>query len=68
MTVPRLDPAVTGIQDGRVLIAGGDDTATSPQASAELYDAIAGTFTATGSMTTPRSGLPHSCCRMAPCL
>ena len=42
----------TLLPSGKVLIAGG---ATTPNfASAELYDPAAGTFTATGSMTTAR--------------
>lgn len=44
----------TVLQDGRVLIAGGQFGDNS-LASAELYDPAAGTLTATGSMTTSRS-------------
>ena len=49
----------TTLQDGRVLIAGGDDGGCSGAdhwfASAEIYDPASGKFTPTGSMTTPRS-------------
>ena len=48
----------TVLDNGKVLISGGTDLAggvvSNVFASAELYDYIAGTFTATGSMGTPR--------------
>jgi hypothetical protein len=46
--------ALSGPNAGRVLIAGGN--AASGDQVAELYDPATGTFSDTGSMTTPRSG------------
>ena len=48
---------VDSAADGRVLIAGGDGSYTglsNVEVSAELYDPVTGTFSPTGSMTTPR--------------
>jgi len=47
----------TTLQDGRVLVAGGDegDVAT-PVGSAELYDAVTAKFSPTGSMHAARAG------------
>jgi hypothetical protein len=62
MLVAREGQSATLLKDGRVLVAGGDGddpTGRDPfvvNSSAELYDPAAGTFSITGSMTTPRSG------------
>lgn len=58
MTVPRTGQTITLLHDGRVLLTGGDKNAgfRSQLASAEIYNPASGTFSATGSMTTPREG------------
>jgi uncharacterized protein (DUF2147 family) len=62
MTAARAGATASMLPDGRVLIAGGYDISgvlASAQwndlASAEVYDPKTGTFSLTGSMTTPRS-------------
>jgi len=57
MTIDRYGHTATLLNDGKVLIAGGWKGDWSGQVvnSAELYDPTTGTFTATGSMTTPRN-------------
>jgi hypothetical protein len=59
MTVPRVSGSHTAtlLSNGKVLIAGGDGINNNSRvilANAELYDPAAGTFAATGSMTTVR--------------
>ena len=58
MTAPRTGQTITMLHDGRVLLTGGDKNAgyRSQLASAEIYDPSTGTFSATGSMSTPREG------------
>ncbi|MGD0670859.1 MAG: kelch repeat-containing protein [Candidatus Binatus sp.] len=58
MTVARAGQTITMLRDGRVLLTGGVQNAgfRSQLASAEIYDPAAGTFSATGSMATPREG------------
>jgi uncharacterized delta-60 repeat protein len=46
----------TPLSDGRVLIAGGVDSSGHGLTAAELYNPATGTFSRTGSMTTPRGG------------
>ena len=55
MITARNSPTYSIIDDGRVLITGGLDSAGNPLASAELYDYLTGNFSLTiGAMTTPR--------------
>jgi hypothetical protein len=55
MNVPRQDHQAVLLQNGQVLVAGGDD-ASGTLASAELYNPSTGTWTTTGSMITGRYG------------
>ena len=42
------------LPNGKVLVAGGQDSSGSPFASAELYDPASGSWSATGSLNTAR--------------
>jgi hypothetical protein len=57
MTTGRLDQTATLLQNGSVLVAGGDGGSGTPVAltSAELYQPSTGTWSATGSMATARA-------------
>jgi len=55
MEFPRAGHTATLLQNGTVLITGGEDT-TGPLASAEIFNPATGMFTATGSMGTARVG------------
>jgi hypothetical protein len=54
LNTARENPTVTLLQNGQVLVAGGQSSTGSVLASAELYDPNTGVFTATGSMSAPR--------------
>ena len=59
MVTPRGDFAAVQLRDGRVLVMGGEDAASGETlTSAELYDPVSGTWSATGSMLKPRFGFP----------
>ncbi len=58
MGTPRDAATATLLPGGKVLVAGGADGVANPSnvlASAELYDPASGTWTATGTMGTPRA-------------
>src|SRR5208282_4761302 len=55
MTTPREGHAAVQLNNGQVLITGGDNPPTGSQNSAEIYDPPSNTFTAvTSTMTVPR--------------
>jgi len=58
LTTERASHTATLLPNGKVLVAGGWATLAGwpVWASAELYDSSTGTFSATGGMTTPRTG------------
>ena len=58
MKARRTDHTATLLADGRVLVAGGFSADRDEKAlvSAELYDPISGSWTATGNMVTARGG------------
>src|SRR5712691_11822475 len=53
LPTPRSGYTATLLQNGKVLVAGGQDS-SGVLASAELYDPATGTWTATGSLNTGR--------------
>jgi hypothetical protein len=60
MVTPRTDFTATLLPDGKVLVAGGlhsgVQAAAAELAAAELYDPGSGSWTATASLVTPRTG------------
>ncbi len=67
LVTPRCDHSATLLQNGKVLITGGYNLGNSNSlptlSSAELYDPVAGTFSATGSLLTSRTS--HSATLLA---
>src|SRR5215831_3129805 len=56
MTTARAGHTATLRQNGELLLVGGNDANGRYLASGQLYDPVAGKFTATDSMSTARSG------------
>ena len=63
MSVARASTTLTPLNDGRVLVAGGSDLATTVFASAELFDPATGTWFTTAALNAPRS--THTATRLA---
>ena len=54
LNFPRVGHTATLLNNGQVLIAGGEDSQNHLVAPAELYNPATGTWTVTGSLVTPR--------------
>lgn len=55
METPRVGHTATLLLNGKVLIAGGEDTGSLPLQTAELFDPTTNTFSSTGDMTSGRA-------------
>jgi hypothetical protein len=55
MATARVSPTLTGLADGRVLVAGGYGPGGVLLASAEIFDMLTGTWSPTQGMTTARA-------------
>jgi hypothetical protein len=53
MVTPRVGQAAVRLQDGRVLVVGGQPIPGDPLTSAELYDPATGTWSAAGNISMP---------------
>ena len=51
---PRYFHTTTVLQNGKVLVSGGDNNISGPLNGAELYDPATGTWAVTGSLSVPR--------------
>jgi hypothetical protein len=56
MSVPRESHTATLLQDGKVLVAGGDNGSSTRYDSAEIFDPSTNAFTPIGNMVSARSG------------
>jgi hypothetical protein len=56
METPRTNGTATLLENGDVLVAGGEDASGNPVATAELFNPTTGMFSPTGSMSVARSG------------
>jgi hypothetical protein len=63
LNVYRAFHTATLLNDGKVLIVGGENSSDVAQASAEIFDPATGIFTLTGSMATARSS--HSAVKLS---
>ncbi|HYD52385.1 MAG TPA: kelch repeat-containing protein, partial [Gemmatimonadaceae bacterium] len=55
LIIARVNASATVLQDGRILVVGGDDGDGNSLASAELYDPVRGLFAAAGSLAAGRT-------------
>jgi hypothetical protein len=55
LATARAGYTATLLPNGKVLVAGGFDSSSTPLTSAELYDPVSGTWSATGSLNTARN-------------
>ena len=67
LNTPRQGHTATLLQNGDVLVVGGEDTSQNILASAELYNPATGKWTITSSMTTARTNTPQRSCQTERC-